>query len=119
MSERRTEPRLLCADLVKVQWYDEAGNSKTEVMNLEDISLSGACLQAERPVPKGTQIRILYRGGELPGTIEYCNYQEIGYFLGVEFVEGCQWPSDQFKPQHLFNPLEMVHRVTKRTHTIH
>ena len=46
--DRRIEPRLLCADLVDVQWKDQTGRVRRSVANLEDISLSGACLQVEQ-----------------------------------------------------------------------
>src|SRR5690349_7956129 len=114
MSEKRTETRLLCADLVEVEWRDRLGRCKTEVMNLEDISLSGACLQSENQVIKGTQLRIRYGNGALPGVIRYCIYREIGYFLGVEFTEGCKWPSNQFRPKHLLDPRKLVERAVRR-----
>jgi hypothetical protein len=49
---------MLCADLVDVQWRDQIGRTRRGVANLEDISLSGACLQVDRPVPLGTAFRI-------------------------------------------------------------
>jgi hypothetical protein len=102
--EKRTESRLLCADLVRVKWRDQLGRLKTEVMNLEDISLSGACLQCESRVLKGTPVSIHYGNGRLPAAVCYCVYRETGYFLGVEFTEGCKWPSNEFRPKHLLNP---------------
>lgn len=67
MLDRRIEPRLLCADLVDVKWKDQTGRTRRSVANLEDISLSGACLQVDRPVPLGTNFRIGYPSGELVG----------------------------------------------------
>jgi hypothetical protein len=121
MSKRRTEPRLLCADLVEVRWVDKAGQPQVEVMNLEDISASGACLQSEHPMPKDTKIQIRYQNGELTAIVQYCNYQQIGYFLGVEFTEGSKWPSNHFQPKHLFDPMEMVYRAfhRDRKRTVH
>ena len=76
---------MLCADLVDVQWKDQSGRTRRGVANLEDISLSGACLQVDRPVPHGTILRMSYPNGELSGIVKYCVFREIGYFLGVEF----------------------------------
>ena len=67
MMDRRIEPRMLCADLVDIQWRDQNNRNRRGVANLEDISLSGACIQVERPVPLGSAIRITYPSGELTG----------------------------------------------------
>ena len=42
---------MLCADLVDVQWKDKNGRVRRAVANLEDISLSGACVQVDAPIP--------------------------------------------------------------------
>jgi hypothetical protein len=113
MFDRRIEPRMLCADLVDVQWKDQSGRTRRGVANLEDISLSGACLQVDRPVPLNTVFRISYPNGELMGIVKYCVFREIGYFLGVEFETGSRWSQRHFRPQHLLDPRRLVSRVTK------
>ena len=105
---------MLCADLVDVQWKDQSGRTRRGVANLEDISLSGACLQVDRPVPQGTTLRMSYPNGELAGIVKYCVYREIGYFLGVEFEPGNRWSQRHFRPQHLLDPRRLVGRVTQR-----
>jgi hypothetical protein len=114
MRERRIEPRMLCADLVEVQWRDQTGRRRRSMANLEDISLSGACLQVERPIPLSCPVRIAYPSGELAGTVKYCVFREIGYFLGVEFEPGSRWSPRTFRPQHLLDPRRMLARVTDR-----
>lgn len=114
LDERRIEPRMLCADLVDVQWKDQNGRTRRGVANLEDISLSGACLQVDKPVPQGTTIRMSYPNGELMGIVKYCVFREIGYFLGVEFEEGSRWSQRHFRPQHLLDPRRLVGRVSSR-----
>jgi len=114
MMDRRIEPRMLCADLVDVKWRDPSGRTRRGVANLEDISLSGACLQVDRPVPLGTPFRISYPSGELVGVVKYCVFREIGYFLGVEFEVGSRWSQRHFRPQHLLDPRRLVQRVTSR-----
>jgi len=108
---------MLCADLVDVQWKDPNGRIRHNVANLEDISLSGACLQVERPVPLGTTVRISYPNGELNGKVKYCVFREIGYFLGVEFTAGCRWSHRSYRPQHLLDPRRLVVRATNRLKT--
>jgi hypothetical protein len=110
MQERRTEPRLLCADLVELEWKDKSGRTRRSVANLEDISLSGACLQMDLSVPLHTKVRINYASGELIGTVRYCVYREIGYFLGIQFEAGVRWSQRSFKPMHLFDPRRLVNR---------
>lgn len=105
---------MLCADLVDVQWKDKTGRKRHTVANLEDISLSGACVQVERPIPLQTNLRITYPKGELIGRVRYCVYREIGYFLGVEFEPGCRWSQRQFKPQHMLDPRRLLTRAANR-----
>jgi hypothetical protein len=100
--------------LVDVQWKDPAGQVRRSVANLEDISLSGACLQVDRPVPLGTNFRISYPNGKLSGKVKYCVFREIGYFLGVEFEPGSQWSQRSFRPQHLLDPRRLVNRALSR-----
>ncbi len=114
MMDRRIEPRLLCADLVDVQWKDQTGRVRRSVANLEDISLSGACLQVERPVPLGTPYRISYPKGVLNGKVKYCVFREIGYFLGIEFETGSRWSRNDFRPQHLLDPRKLANRSANR-----
>lgn len=114
MLNRRVETRMLCADLVDIQWKDPNDRKRRGVANLEDISLSGACLQVDKPVPLGANIHITYPSGELSGKVKYCVFRDIGYFLGVEFDEGCRWSQEQFRPQHLLDPRRLVSRTLSR-----
>jgi len=114
MFDRRVEPRMLCADMVDVRWKDKAGSLCKGVANLEDISLTGACLQFERPIPLQTDLHISYPKGELVGKVRYCVYREIGYFLGIEFEPGSRWSARHFRPQHLLDPRRLVARSVNR-----
>jgi hypothetical protein len=114
MLDRRVELRMLCADLVDVKWRDQTGRTRRGVANLEDISLSGACLQVDRPVALGTALLISYPKGELTGRVKYCVFREIGYFLGIEFEPGSRWSQRHYRPQHLLDPRRLVTRVTNR-----
>ena len=53
MDERRSETRMMCADMVEVRWRDRSGKERGAIAILEDISASGACLQVELPIPLG------------------------------------------------------------------
>jgi hypothetical protein len=112
--EQRIDPRMMCAELVEVHWNDKAGRRHRDVANLEDISLSGACLQLERPVQKGTHITVNYGDGEMPATVRYCLYRDLAYFLGLQFDDGCKWSTKRFRPQYMLDPRELVLRAAKR-----
>jgi hypothetical protein len=111
---RREDNRLLCAEIVQLVWQDDTARQRRSVANLEDISLAGLCLQVESPIPTGTPIAMEYGDGELVGTVRYCRFQDCGYFLGIELVEGCRWSSKHFRPQHLLDPRELVDRAMSR-----
>ena len=110
--ERRTEGRLLCADMVNIAWRDALGKRRRTVGLLEDISPSGACLQLEHAVPLGSEISWSSPRREFSGYVQYCNYREIGYFVGVEFAGDSKWSKRAYKPQHLLD-LETLVRRTK------
>ncbi|MGH9581723.1 MAG: hypothetical protein ACRD4O_02165 [Bryobacteraceae bacterium] len=114
MQERRTDTRLLCADLVELIWTDEANREHRRVANLEDISLSGLCLCAEMAVPEGTDVRVHYGDGELVGVIRYCVFRDIGFVLGIEFRAGCRWSTRHFQPQHMIDPRQLVQEAMER-----
>jgi hypothetical protein len=103
MAERRTDVRLLCADMVEVRWRTGAGRQCHATALLEDISRSGACLQFETPVPAGVELTIECPGQELTGTVRYCVYREIGHFVGLEFTNRSAWSVEAFKPCHLLD----------------
>ena len=115
MQERRMDARLLCAELVEVIWIDKGGRQCRRVANLEDISPSGACVQLESPMPCGTPVSLGYGDGHLNGTVRYCLYQGLGYFLGVEFDEGCRWSRKHFRPRHLLDVQQLVKTPPRRS----
>ena len=111
MQERRIDPRLLCAELIEVVWTDQGGRQRRRVANLEDISPCGACVQVESAMSNGTPVSMRYGDGQLTGTVRYCLYQGIGYFLGVEFDPGCRWSRKHFRPRHLLDIEQLVKTV--------
>ena len=54
----------MCADLVDIRWKDQAGRSRRAVASLEDISVSGVCLQVDVQIPVYSTVRITYPSGE-------------------------------------------------------
>ena len=105
---------MLCADMVEVCWSEPAGQKCRFTALLEDISSSGMCLQFEIPVPIGTQVEIRCPGDTLAGTVRYCVYREIGYFVGIELEPSRHWSRQQFEPKHLLDLEELVLRSARR-----
>ncbi len=118
MQERRTDTRLLCAELVEVVWNDQSGRERRRVANLEDISLCGICLQVENPMPPGTAVTMRYGDGNLVGIVRYCTFRDAGYFLGIQFEEGCRWSTRHFRPEHLLDPRELVEQAIRRHESV-
>jgi hypothetical protein len=104
---------MLCADMVEIQWRDQAGRKWQGTGLLEDISPSGACLQVESAIPLGAEIRWDCRKKRFEGQVRYCVYREIGYFVGVEFHSHSRWSKRDYRPQHLLDLRQLLER-TKR-----
>ena len=100
MDDRRSEPRHMCADLVKVRILGQNGPEEW-IANLEDISPSGACLQFEVPVAEGRTIEILCASCRFRGKVRYCRFVEIGHDVGVAFDERGGWSKRRYRPKHL------------------
>jgi hypothetical protein len=110
MTNRRSELRMMCADMVEVCWKERSGKLHKATALLEDISSSGACLQFESPVPLGVEMRWVVPRKEFKGSVRYCVYREIGYFVGVEFAPSSRWSKASFTPQHMLDPLTLVEK---------
>jgi hypothetical protein len=100
MNDRRSEPRFMCADLVKVRIQDAAGD-RDVIANLEDISPSGACIQLDTAVAAGADIEMVCAKCRLKGKVGYCRFAELGYDVGIAFAERGSWNRRQFVPKHL------------------
>jgi len=114
MVERRLEPRLLCADLMDVHWKDKNGRLRKAVANLEDISLSGMCLQLDTPLPRETLLRIAHPKSRFQARVRYCVFRDTGYFVGVQFEPGTRWSVRRFRPKHLLDPRDLLALSMKR-----
>ena len=114
MHDRRVEPRMLCADLVTVEWRDTARRLRRCTGNLEDISVAGACIQVERSFALGTAVRMIHAKHTCEGIVKYCVFRETGFFLGVEFAPGSHWSKHKFRPQHLLDPRKLAMQPERR-----
>jgi hypothetical protein len=110
MKERRSEPRYLCSELVKVLIHPVDGTPGEAVANLEDISPSGACLLSEDAIPVGSHVEIVSPACRLKGSVRYCLFDEIGYEVGIKFDARASWSRHLFEPEHLLDvPVKSAH----------
>jgi hypothetical protein len=107
MLERRLERRLLCADLVEVEWRDPGGRRCRTTAILEDIARTGACLQTDIPIPVKSLVQMKHGRKTLHGSITHCAYHDIGYFAGVTFTASEHWTQRMFRPKHLIDPAKL------------
>jgi hypothetical protein len=114
MDERRTEARMLCADMVTISWNDARGRPHQDTALLEDIATHGACLQVDVALPLDTEITVDHSKARMIGTVRYCVYREIGYFVGVQFTPDSQWSRTKFTPQHLLDLEQLVIESARR-----
>lgn len=93
----------MCAEMVGVEWRDDLGQVCRCTGLLEDISPNGACLQLDVPLSLGTVLDIEYHKGYLEGSVSYCYFCEIGYWVGVRFGSNMKWSLKRFRPRHLLD----------------
>ncbi len=101
------DTRLLCADMVEIEWTDAQGDLRIATALLEDISPLGLCLQLETELPIYSVVILNLNGTRTCAMVRYCQWREIGYFAGLTFPPGSRWSSENFRPQHLTNPLDL------------
>jgi hypothetical protein len=40
--------------------------------------------------------------------VRYTVFRVFGYFVGVDFADGCKWPEERFRPKHLLDPRALI-----------
>jgi len=105
----------MCADMVDVHWKDESGAEQQASALLDDISISGACLNLDSPLPLGTDVVIRYRKGRFKGSVCYCFFREIGYYVGVHFRPASKWSPHEYRPRHLLDLKRLLLRKAAAT----
>jgi len=104
----------MCAEMVNIQWKDKTGKQRKYTGLLENISVYGTCLQLDAPLELKTPLEIAYRKGHLEGSVTYCFFREIGYWVGVQFAPTAKWSRREYRPKHL---LDLKKLLTKAPRT--
>ena len=108
-NDRRSDTRLLCADLVQLIWRDSNGVERRRIGNLENISSDGLSFQLETTLPAGTHVRVLCGEVELAGHVCYVIFRDKAFFIGVQLDEASRWSASLFAPRHLLDPRTLKH----------
>jgi hypothetical protein len=93
----------MCSDFVHLAWADQQSRRISYVGLLEDVSPDGLCVNLDVPVPVGKTIHLHTKGFQGEAEVRYCELGDYGYQVGVEFVDGCTWDRDKWRPKHLLN----------------
>ena len=112
MEDQRAEPRYLCSHLVTLCWQEGAQGERCETVVLENISASGACVQAEVSTPNDAGVRLVCGKAEFHGGVRFCYRRDDGYFIGIAFDTDSKWSKAKFEPEHLLDPSEVKPRRT-------
>lgn len=105
MTERRSEPRYMCSELVNILIRYEDQTVQQAIANLEDISRSGACVQLDEAVGVGADIEIVCSTCSFKGKVRNCRYAGGRYDVGVAFDSPGAWDASRYEPAHLL-PVE-------------
>lgn len=89
---RRSEVRRSMTRRVHV--CPESGDAfKAQLGLQEDVSIRGAGILVNRPIPVGTRIKVQFNGQESLGTVRRCQQDTNGWAIGVQYDQP-SYPSD-------------------------
>jgi hypothetical protein len=65
-------------------------------------------VQTEEPLPLRAKVQISCSKGRFEGSVAYCFFREIGYYIGVKFAEGTKWSKRNYRPKYLLDAEKLV-----------
>ena len=105
MTDKRSEPRYMCSELVNILIRHEDQTVLEAIANLEDISPSGAGVQLDEAVRVGADIEIVCATWRFQGKVRNCRFAGSLYDVGVAFDDPGAWDPSRYEPAHLL-PVE-------------
>ena len=99
--ERRSDSRELCSDFARIAWLDQTGRRFSFTGVIEDVSLEGMCLNLDVAAPLGARVHVHTKGFDGEARVCYCTLGDYGYLVGLEFLDGCTWDREAWRPKHL------------------
>jgi hypothetical protein len=98
-----TPQRFLCSQLVALtEASSRTGGDR--IVNLEEIWITGAILEAETALTRGAQVELHCGPAFFRGRIVEVEPHEFGYRFEVEFSPKTPWRPEEFRPDHLVGP---------------
>lgn len=104
MQEESKSPRYLCSDLLRISGI----GSWSGWANLEEIWDRGAILESDIPIKTGEKLLLTKDGGKIWGQVQLCAEHPFGYRIHLDFLFDQKWSTDLFRPEHLFDPNQML-----------
>ena len=101
ISNKRSSPRQMCSDYVKVSFADQDGRTVSDTGLLEDVGRQGLNISLNIPLPKGQDIKLQMEGFSGKARVRYCNIGDYGYLIGLEFADRYEWDPEKWAPRHL------------------
>ena len=101
--DRRHVQREMCSDFGQIAWLDQRGRRISCLGLIEDVSPDGLCLNLELPGPASATVHLHTKGFEGEARVCYCELGDSGYLIGLEFVNGCAWDRNKWRPRHLLS----------------
>jgi hypothetical protein len=95
--------RLLCSDMVQIEWKAFAGWDSSALSLLEEISPTGASILTDTPIPVDSAVRIRCGEKTLEGIVRSCAHSDLGHSVAMEFNADQQWSPRVFRPKHLLD----------------
>jgi hypothetical protein len=80
----RPEPRSAVMIVVEVSWEDQNGTVGTVRAQMENKSVSGACIRIKRQVGVGSKLRIQWRWDDFLGVAKHCRPDGKDYLVGLQ-----------------------------------
>ena len=91
--------RYLCSHLVTL-----VIGGQRQVVNLEEICRTGACLESDASVPAGVRAEMRTEGVQFHGTVTEVEEHDLGWRIKLQFSPLTPWSVEYFRPQHLLDP---------------
>jgi hypothetical protein len=96
MHYAREVRRYLCSDLVVLTTKDGE-----LIVNLEEISASGAVFESEKRVESGLKLEMQGGGSRFHGFATCVERHEFGWRVEMDFSPLTPWSPELYMPQHL------------------
>jgi hypothetical protein len=117
MDSKVARRSMLCSEIVNLHVQVGAGRKRILKANLEEIWPGGAIFWTDIRIRQYKSLFFLGGGFEFRGQVSGQKlFRGLGYLVEIQFIPGCRWSEQKYRPKHLFNPLVLLaNRVFETT----